>query len=356
MPIKVVIVDDSQLAIRHLTGIFSRGGEFLVVGSSTRGQDGVELVLKLRPDVVCMDINMPDIDGFEATRQIMARQPMPVVIISSTYDSRQVSMAFRALEAGALAIIEKPPAGVTEESLARQQTMLDTVRVTASRRPVYSREGKSARTKNVVPPPPAPGGPPLPRITNPEYLLIGASTGGPQVIHTVMSRLPKAFPLPVLIVQHMSEGFTAGFAQWLGQSTGWDVRIARDGDVPQRGEVYLAPEKIHMELHADRKIRLVAGPKEYGVCPAVSRLFESARHNLGARVLAVLLSGMGKDGAAEMKALRDAGVLTIAQDAATSVVHGMPGAAIRLGGASLELPDKEIAAALCKAVRIPMSG
>lgn len=355
MPIKVVIVDDSQLAIRHLAGIFAQKGEFLVVGSAVRGQEGVELALRLKPDVVCMDINMPDIDGFEATRQIMARHPMPVVIISATYDSRQVSTAFRALEAGALAIIEKPPAGSSEDSVARQQAMRDTVRATATRRPARARVERPQRAANAPAAAPA-GVQPSVRIANPEYLLIGASTGGPQVIHTVLSRLPKSFPLPILVVQHMSEGFTAGFGQWLSQSTGWDVRLARDGDTPQRGVVYLAPEKIHMELHADRRIRLVPGPKEYGVCPAVSRLFNSAMNNVGARVLAVLLSGMGKDGAAEMKALRDAGVLTIAQDASTSVVHGMPGAAIRLGGASLELPDKDIAAALCKAMRIPVTG
>jgi two-component system chemotaxis response regulator CheB len=353
MPIRVLIVDDSPLAVRHITSIFSREPDFLVIGSAASGLEGVGQAVKLKPDVVCMDINMPDINGFEATRQIMERQPMPVVIVSATYEPRQVSMAFRALEAGALAIIEKPPAGLASDSLARQQAMRDTVRATAARRVVRPR-----------PPVPVPE-PPMQtaaatakslstvRVKNPEFLLVGASTGGPQVIHTILSRLPKTFPLPVLVVQHMSEGFTAGFGQWLSQSTGWNVKIAQDGEAPQRGVVYLAPEKIHMELTADKRIRLVQGPREHGVCPAVSRLYRSALENVNAQIVAVLLSGMGRDGAAELKTLRDAGVLTIAQDAATSVVHGMPGAAIRLGGACLELPDKEIAAALCKALRMP---
>lgn len=354
MPIRVLIVDDSPLAVKHIANIFSREPDFQVVGSAASGLEGVGQAVRLKPDVVCMDINMPDINGFEATRQIMERQPMPVVIISATYEPRQVSMAFRALEAGALAIIEKPPAGLAADSLTRQQAMRDTVRATAARRVAKSRLVTAIPAEVAPPVVTATKVMPVVRVKNPEYLLVGASTGGPQVIHTLLSGLPKTFPLPVLVVQHMSEGFTAGFGQWLAQSTGWAVRIAQDGEIPQRGVVYLAPEKIHMELSADRRVRLVAGPREHGVCPAVSRLFRSAQENIGAQVIAVLLSGMGRDGAAELKALRDAGVLTIAQDAATSVVHGMPGAAIRLGGACLELPDKEIAAALCKAMRMPV--
>lgn len=353
MPIRVLIVDDSPLAVRHIASIFAGEPDFVVAGSAPSGLEGVEQAVKLKPDVICMDINMPDINGFEATRQIMERQPAPVVIVSATYEPRQVSMAFRALEAGALAIIEKPPAGLAPDSLRRQQAMRDTVRATAQRRALRPRPQTASPAPAASVQPATPKAMPAVRVRNPEFLLVGASTGGPQVIHTVLGRLPKTFPLPILVVQHMSEGFTAGFGQWLGQSTGWTVKIAQDWDIPQRGVVYLAPEKIHMELSADKRIRLIQGAREHGVCPAVSRLFRSAMENVNAQVLAVLLSGMGRDGAAELKSLRDAGVFTIAQDAATSVVHGMPGAAIRLGGACMELPDKEIAAALCKAVKIP---
>jgi len=184
----------------------------------------------------------------------------------------------------------------------------------------------------------------------PEVLLIGASTGGPQSIHHVLSGLPQRFPLPILIVQHMSSGFTAGFASWLGDVTKRSVRLAVDGDKPQAGGVLIAPEKLHMEWRSDRRVHLLAGPTEHGVCPAVSRLFRSALATAGGQVAAVLLSGMGRDGAAELRLLREAGALTIAQDQATSAVHGMPGVAIGLGGAMQVLPDQEIGPALCRAL------
>jgi two-component system chemotaxis response regulator CheB len=347
--IKVLIVDDSTTAVRHLSQVLLQEPDFQVLGTAGNGLEGVALAASLRPDVVCMDINMPDIDGFETTRRIMSNTPVPIVIVSSVYEPRLVSMAFRGLEAGALAIIEKPPAGGESDQLRRQQAMRDVVRATARRRVPRSRP-----LAPVVAPVPAvlPATLPTVKVKNPEFLLVGASTGGPQSIHVLLSHLPKAFPLPILIVQHMSEGFSAGFAHWLNQSTGWHVAMAKHGDLPCSGRVYLAPEKIHMELAADRTIALLAGGQEHGVCPAVSRLFRSAIRCNGGQVLAVLLSGMGRDGAAELKQLRDAGALTIAQDASSSVVHGMPGAAIKLGGACLELTDRDIATALCRALRI----
>ncbi|MDP5240940.1 chemotaxis-specific protein-glutamate methyltransferase CheB [Uliginosibacterium sp. 31-16] len=345
--IKLLIVDDSPLAARHLASLFARDAAFVLLGIARNGVEGVAMAASLKPDVVCMDITMPDIDGFEATRRIMAASPVPIVIVSSTYEPRLVSMAFRALETGALAILEKPPAGNTPDSRQRQDDLLATFRAMAARRAV--RGISRALT-------PAPAGPAVSAAKSsgrrPELLLIGASTGGPQVIQTVLKGLPASFPLPILIVQHMSPGFSAGFAQWLSQTTPFDVRLAVEGESPRPGCAYVAPEKLHMEWRTDRCLHLLQGDLEHGVKPAVSRLFRSALA-ADASVVAVLLSGMGKDGAAELKALRDAGMLTIAQDQASSVVHGMPGTAIRLGGASMVLADTAIAPALLRALGLP---
>lgn len=343
--IKILIVDDSPLAARHLASLFARDPAFQLVGSARNGNDGVAMAASLAPDVVCMDITMPDIDGFEATRRIMAASPVPIVIVSSTYEPHLVSMAFRALEAGALAIMEKPPAGDSPDSRQRQDDLVATFRAMAIRRTVQAASGRAAVPASPVPPPVL--------VRRPELLVIGASTGGPQAIQAVLKRLPNTFSLPILIVQHMSPGFSAGFANWLSQTTSWPVKLAEDGELALPGRVYLAPEKIHMEWGKDRRIHLVGGDLEHGVKPAASRLFRSVRAVLGGKVLAVLLSGMGKDGAAELKDLRDAGALTIAQDQASSVVHGMPGTAIRLGGACQVLADSAIAGALCRAVNLP---
>jgi two-component system chemotaxis response regulator CheB len=179
-----------------------------------------------------------------------------------------------------------------------------------------------------------------------EVVAIGVSTGGPPVLNTIFRELPAAFPAPILVVQHIAAGFIEGMAQWLGRMSDLAVHIAKQGERPCAGHVYLAPDGVQMGVSPHGDIHLVAAPPENNACPSVSHLFRSVAQVHAARAIGVLLTGMGKDGARELKELKDRGAVTIAQDCASSVVHGMPGEAIAIGAASHVMSPPEIAAAL----------
>lgn len=339
--IRVLIVDDSPSAAEFLAAIFAGDPEFRVAGIAMSGGEGISMVERLRPDIVSMDFTMPDMNGLEATRRIMSRCPTPIVIVSSLYDRHAVSLSFRSLEAGALSILSKPPTPSSPEFPRHRRELLRTFRAMAGVRVIR----RSAPRKD-APPTPAdatarPAAAVLPR--NVALVALGASTGGPQVIHDILSQLPATFPAPILIVQHITPGFTEGMAAWLGQCTPLAVSLAAGGEPPRGGHVYLAPQGRHLEVAPDGRLLLADGPPEHGACPSVSRLFRSVASFCGSAAVGVLLTGMGRDGAAELGLMRARGALTIAQDRESSIVHGMPGEAIRLGGASLILPSHAIA-------------
>jgi len=187
----------------------------------------------------------------------------------------------------------------------------------------------------------------------PKIVAIGASTGGPPVLQTILSALPRGFPLPVLVVQHMSPGFAQGFVEWLSQASGFPMRVATQGEPLSPGQAYMAPDDFHMGVDSLGRIRLSSDPRENGLRPSASFLFRSVNLAFGPNAIGIILTGMGTDGAEELKRMRDAGALTIAQDAESSVVHGMPGQAISLGAAKLVLPPAGIAKALTALVTKP---
>lgn len=338
--VRVLVVEDSPVMRELLVYLLSADPEVLVVGHASTGAEAIEAVRRLRPDVVSMDLHMPEMNGLEATRIIMETQATPIVIVSSSSASTEVSSAFRLLEAGALAVAEKPPGLDHPRHAAAARELIQTIKLMAEVKVVrrWARSnGRAAGARlPALPPDHAPA----------ELVAIGASTGGPIVLKTILAGLPKSYPFPVLIVQHIAQGFTEGLVEWLAGASGFPARIAKAGERPLPGHAYVAPEGHHMKLGSDRRIVLSSEDAEHGHRPAVSVLFRSVAAVLGGRAVGVLLSGMGRDGAAELKTMREGGGLTIVQDRESSVVHGMPGEAIALGAAGQVLPPEQIAAAL----------
>jgi len=348
--IRVLVVDDSMVIRLFLVHLLESDPQISVIGAVNDGQAAVDFVKSNKPDVVLMDVHMPRLDGFEATRCIMETNPVPIVICSSTLDTRDVAIAFQALEVGAIACIEKPLGREHPDFPAQARHLLETIKLMSEVRVVRRRARVPAR-----PLPEARVAGFDPSSAAVKLIGIGASTGGPPVLQTIFAGLPRDFPIPILVVQHITPGFLRGMATWLSETTGMPVHIATHGLVPLPSHIYLAPDECHMGVGVFGEILLSDTPKEHHLRPAVSFLFRSLTKAFGPHTLGVLLTGMGRDGAEELKRMKDSGAVTIAQDRESSVVHGMPGAAIALDGATYILPPDKIAAALVEQVK-PRNG
>lgn len=342
--INVFIVDDSAVAREHLKHILETDPEVRVTGFASSGEEAVDAVRAAKPDVITMDISMPGMDGHEATSRIMETNPVPIVIVSANYNSGQVGQSFRAMEAGALAIVEKP-FGIghpdyerSAAELVRAVKLMSEVRVVRrwrKTRPLALAPRESSHEARSI-----------------KAVLIGASTGGPPVLQTVLSGFHAGFPAPVLVVQHITKGFIEGMLEWLGAAITLPVALAKDGEKALPGHVYFAPDDRHMGVDPAGRLMLSSDAPENGIRPSVSFLFRSAMESFSGEVAAVLLTGMGKDGAEEMKRIRDHGGLTIIQDKESSVVYGMPGEAARIGGAAFVLPPERIPSKIEGVVRL----
>lgn len=343
--IKVLVVEDSPVVREFLVYILGTDPDIRVVGTANNGEEALEAVKRYRPDVITMDIHMPKMDGLEATRRIMETEPVPIVIVSGSSDTHENTKTFRAMEAGALAVLARP-AGIghpDHESTARD--LVQTVKLMSEVKVV--RRWPQTRREPVLPSAAqALANKPASVPANVKVIALGASTGGPPVLQTILAMLPRDFPLPVLIVQHMASGFITSFVEWLALSSGLPVHVAMHGELILPGHVYVAPDECQMKVERGGKIVLTQDVPENGLRPSVSYLFRSLAAVYGGTAVAGLLTGMGRDGAEELRLLKEKGAVTFAQDKDSSVVHGMPGEAIKLDAATFVLPPDKIAAVL----------
>jgi two-component system, chemotaxis family, protein-glutamate methylesterase/glutaminase len=347
--IKVLVVEDSKVIREFVAYILNSDPKIKVIDMVCNGEEALEAVERLKPDVITMDIHMPKMGGLEATRRIMETYPTPIVIVSGSSTAKEAASTFNALEAGAVAFIPRPKGIGTPEYESMAKELVQTVKLVSEVKVV--KRWPRYRKQQTVPSVPAVRTETLPAQV--QVVAIGCSTGGPMALKTIISGLPNNFPVPLLIVQHISPGFIEGFVQWLTTSSSFPVKVAAHGEYLLPGHAYVAPDGFHMEVDADKRIILNTGEPENGLRPSVSHLLRSVTRVFGKHAVGMLLTGMGKDGAKELKIMREKGAVTIVQDKESSVVHGMPGEAVVLGAAMYVLSPEEIADLLKKLVGGP---
>jgi len=342
--IKVLIVDDSAVARELIEHVLGANPEIEVVGRVRNGLEAIDFLECHRPDVITMDVQMPGMDGFETTRRIMTEHPVPVVIVTAMLDPQADSAIFRTLEAGALVILQKPPGVGHPDHTRAAAELLQTVRLMSEVR-VVRRFIRQATAQTRLPPDQHAAAPTVKAVA------IGASTGGPVVVRSILASLPVDFPVPLLVVQHMADGFISGFADWLDNSSAIRVKLGEQGEGLSPATAYVAPGGLEMGVDESGRISLKPGQQGQSLCPSVSYLFHSMAQRFGKHAIGIILSGMGSDGAQGLKEMRDRGAVTIAQDEESSVIFGMPAVAIRLDAARHVLPPEGIIALLNGMVR-----
>lgn len=342
--IDVFIVDDSRVSRDLLTHIIEKDPELRVVGVAEDGFSALRWLNIHTPDVITMDIQMPAINGFEVTRRIMETKPIPVVIITSTFTSSNADMAFHAMEAGALAILEKPTGYGESNYYLKEQEIINTIKIVADIKLIKKRIiGKIVDT-------------PVSfqlddNIQEIKAIAIGASLGGPPAIAEILSRLPSSFPVPIFIVQHIAAGFVDGFIKWLQERCQLPIKLAANNENALPGYVYIAPDKYHMEVTKENSILLDSFSSQ-NPQPSVGRLFRSMANAYGPHCVGVILTGMGRDGAQDLLLMKQRGAYTIAQDEQSCVMFGMPREAIEIGAVRKVLSLDKIATALIYLVRL----
>ena len=343
LPIRVLVVEDSPSMQEFLVYLFASDQELQVIGTANNGQEALMAVKNKKPDVITMDLRMPKMDGYTATRAIMESFPTPIVMVTDSSSIDRMAMTINALEAGALAIIKRPAGIGDPDHAATARELIQTVKLMSEVKVVK----RWAQPKILVPKDIKPI---IPERAKARLVAIGSSTGGPLALKQLLSKLPKDFPIPLIIVQHIAQGFTEGFVQWLAQSSGFPVSMATHGELMQSGHAYVAPNNVQTMVNFQGQIVLKNSGPENGHMPSASCLFRSVAAAYGPDAVGILLTGMGRDGAGELGLMKAKGAVTFAQDKESSVIYGMPAEAVELGAASYVLPPGKIAAALTKLV------
>lgn len=328
--IKILIVDDSKTECLLLKKIFESQEDMHVIGIAHDGKEAVEMTALLKPDIVTMDLEMPVMDGHTATRLIMSQHPVPIVVISAKLDDTSADMTFLALEAGAVSVISKPNNVIGKGFSSSEKKMIETIRSMAEIK-VIKRRFKSLTPSQKTPVLPEKKYKPSDYF---EIIAIGTSVGGPQTLKKLLSQLPADFPVPIVIVQHISTGFIDGFAKWLNNNISLKVKLAENNEILKKGIIYFAPDNAHFTVtraNGELMSQLISGEPVSGFYPSITVLLNSIAKTSGKNAIGILLTGMGSDGADGLLKLKQANGHTLIQDEKSCVVFGMASVANSLG-------------------------
>ncbi|MCT7958408.1 chemotaxis response regulator protein-glutamate methylesterase [Laspinema palackyanum] len=328
---KIAIVNDMLLAIEALRRVLTSVPDYELLWVARNGAEALDKCTSVRPDLILMDVFMPVMDGVEATRQIMGRCPCAILLVTSSINTH-LPKVFEALGYGALDVVITPILGHYGNAEGGE-TLLEKIRT------VHKLLGKPLSKK---PRTPIPAKWSYPTQPYPSLVAIGASTGGPTAISKILSQLPQDFRIAVAIVQHIDVQFSASFVQWLSQQTRLKIDLAQEGMTPQPGKIIVAATNDHLLMRPDRTLGYTKHPRSNPYRPSVDVFFTSLAENWPGQGLGVLLTGMGRDGAIGLSLLRSAGWQTIAQDASSCIVYGMPKAAVELGAVQESLTPEAI--------------
>lgn len=338
---RVLVVEDSLTVRKRLLEVLASDSEIEVIGEAADGKSAIELCERLRPDVVTLDLMLPVMTGLSATEHIMAYCPTPILIVSASTNRGELFKTYDALAAGAVEVLEKPRGDELDETWERD--FLSLVKLVARIKVITHPRARLSLTRS------EPAGPATrSNAASARCVAIGASTGGPAAVADVLRALPPNFPLPILLVIHIGTIFAPALAEWLNAQSPIRVAHAKHGEpLPPVGtpRVLMAPPEHHLIVRHGQ-LELSRGPERHSCRPSVDVLFESLAADQGSETIACLLTGMGRDGAAGLLALRRAGAITIAQDEASSVIYGMPREAAQLGAAMEVLPLDRIGPSL----------
>lgn len=322
-PVRILVVEDSPTARSLLVTLLNESHDLQVIGTAIDGVEAVRLAAELRPDLITMDIHLPRMNGLEATRRIMQVSPVPIVIVTADLNRSDMDLTFEAIRAGALSVVKKPGRGDAESNaqMVRTARLMADVAVVhrwnnGSKKTIES----SLRENNLT-------GVAAPQNRTMRIIGIASSTGGPSALVSALKPLPANYPLPILVVQHITPGFAGSLAEWLDRELKLQVRLAQQGEIPQPGTVLLSPDDRHMQVGERGEVILHNQPLYKGLRPSANYLFFSLARIYKDQAIGVILTGMGDDGVEGLAELHRQGGVTLAQDEASSVVYGMPCAA-----------------------------
>jgi two-component system chemotaxis response regulator CheB len=328
-PIRVLVVDDSALTRRIICALLSSDPQVVVVGEARDGREAVDLAARLHPDIITMDVHMPHVDGLQATEEIMAYTPTPILVLTASLNRHDVNVTFQMLNAGALEVLEKPKDLVSAQNVQVQKFLLERIKMLARVKVVTHLRGRR-RPKIELPP-----APPIHLDSDrapSRLVVVGASTGGPRVVYKLLRDLPADFPATIVVVQHIAAGFVETMVDWFRANSALQINLAQHGALLRAGGVLVAPDTAHLRIDDGWRVTLDGEPRNLQY-PSIDVTLQSAALHYPKQTIGVVLTGMGRDGAAGLLALRKAGGHTIAQDQESSSIWGMPRAAAEVGAA-----------------------